>query len=316
MHRKFSRDGYGPSKPAECRRSRSESATRTIFDDAHLLDNSTLFAHIEAFQKTGDTAARNAAVTANLRLIPAIARCYLNRGLDFDDLCDHGIFGLMKAVARFDTGRGLQFSTYASKAIRSSISRALIDEGTTIHVPSFQYERRRKINNFTRQHLAETGEMPTLAQIAEGIDLSAKRIRNCVADPHYIARAMSGDVVRDDWQQLPSNKLVLDHEDLERAKAMLRKERRLYRDYPLALNALRTASANHEVMRRYLGLNGYPTGNDLKQVGQAVGLTRERIRQIVNEVADGLALVHMEWSDYRWYLDHEARVDALQCLIG
>lgn len=315
MQRRFSLDGYGPSKPAEHRRSRSGSGTRTIFDNAHTIDNSTLFAHIKAFQETGDITARNAAVTANLRLIPDIARCYLGRGLEFDDLVDHGIFGLMKAVAKFDTARGLQFSTYANKCIRRSISRALIEEGTAIYVPVYQYDRHRKIRKFTRQRLTETGEMPTPAEIATGTDLSTKKILSCV-DPYHISHALSGDVIADDWQQSPPDRLVLNYEESQRARAMLRKERRLYRDYPLALNSLDTTPVNRKILQRYLGLNGYPPGLNLKEVGEVIGLTRERVRQIVNEIADQLELIHTAWWDYKWYLGHEARVEALQGVLA
>lgn len=312
MQRKFSLDGYGPSRPLG--RHRRQSG-RSIFDEADRVSNKVLFEYIRIFQITGNVAARNAAVTANLRLIDNIARCYLGRGLDFDDLVDHGIFGLMKAVAKFDIGRGWQFSTYASKCIRRAISRALIEEGTTIYVPVYQYERHRKVGNFTRQHLTETGEAPTPDEVAVGTNLSIRKIADCI-NPHHIAHAMSGDVITDDWQQSPSDRLVLSYEERERAEAMLRKERRLYRDYPLALAMLRTDDYKREILQRYLGLSEYPSGMNLRQVGEALDLTRERARQVANELADQLSLIHMEWSDYEWYLGHDARVQALKRILA
>ena len=221
----------------------------------------------------------------------------------------------MKAIRGFKFGLGWQFSTYASRCIRNTISRALIEEGTAIYVPVHQYERHRKISTFTREHLALTGEMPTVAEIAAGTGLSANKIRSSV-NPHHIAHAMSGDVITDDWQQSPLDRLVLNCEERERAEAMLRKERRLYRDYPLALTALPTDDYKREILRRYLGLNGYPSGMNLRQVGEIIGLTRERARQVVNELADQLSLIHMAWSDYEWYFGHEARVEALRRVIG
>jgi DNA-directed RNA polymerase sigma subunit (sigma70/sigma32) len=223
----------------------------------------------------------------------------------------------MHAVKKFDCARGNQFSTYASWWIKQNIRRAIVDEGKTIRIPQSQLELRKKVWRFADDFAASTNVHPTIDEIAKGIGISTKRVARCIRfDPSGIV--LSGDVIDRDWQERERSGgvLILNNEETERAKAMLRRERQLYRDYPLALTCLRVAAEKRNLLERYLGLNGNPPCGNLKAIADDVGLTRERMRQIANEVADAMSLIHEVWWDYKWYLGHDARTEALQCAIG
>jgi RNA polymerase primary sigma factor len=214
---------------------------------------------------------RDRLVQANLRLVIAIARRYLNRGLPFLDLVQEGNMGLMKAAEKYDFQKGYRFSTYSTWWIKQAVTRAIADTGRTIRVPVHVLEARNKIIKASTTLFQELGKEPTLDEIAVKTGLPVEKIGKIV---QAFCSAISietpvgdddgklSDLITDPTASSPFNELI---------DSFLREE---------GDRALSTLTAKEEkVLRMRLGI-GEPTDYTLEEVGEAFGLTRERIRQI------------------------------------
>ena len=214
---------------------------------------------------------RNRLVQANLRLVIATAKRYMNRGLSFLDLVQEGNIGLMAASERYEYEKGFKFSTYATWWIRQSITRALADYARTIRVPLHILETINKINKVTKSLTQELGEEPTPEEISSRIGLPPERIRT-------IMKATSVTIsietpIGDDESRLVD--FIPDHESpspfAELADLSLKAE---------VSKVLSTLTPKEEkIIRMRLGI-GEMTDYTLEEIGSVLGLTRERIRQI------------------------------------
>ncbi len=225
-----------------------------------------------------DPAARERLVRSNLRLVVNIAKRYAERGMSFGDLIEEGNIGLIKAVDYFDPKRGIRFSTYAAWWIKQSIKRALLTNVQPVHVPTYMVA----IINQWRRMAAELenklGRQPKIAEIAEVMQLSvhkAKIINEVVKVIGSMKDSTGGQGEEDEL--LPDLNLQ-DHEvgkpedDLEEDEE---KEKVLK-----LLGEIEPREA--EVLKLHYGLsNSKPM--TLREIGQKLGLTRERIRQIQRE---------------------------------
>ena len=220
----------------------------------------------------GDGAARDHMVRANLRLVVNIARGYLGKGLPLQDLIAEGNLGLMRAVEGFDPGMNTRFSTYASYWIKQSIKRAVINTGKTIRLPAYMNELLVKWRRATLKLQAELDRTPTQEEIAASMQLSKKklaiirkaiRIHNAVPQVEDDDQGHSiDDVLTDEKAFTPDASLAL-KDDLRQVIELLAKMDK------------REAA----VLRLRYGLTGEEPLT-LKDIGDRLNLTRERVRQI------------------------------------
>ena len=217
---------------------------------------------------------KNRLVRANLRLVINIAKKYLNRGLSFLDLVQEGNMGLMKAAEKYDYQRGYKFSTYSTWWIRQAITRSIADYARTIRVPVHVLENTNKISKAKAILFQELGREPSLEEIALKAELPLEKVKKIVKagsgtvsieTPVGDDESKLGDFIADPKASSPFTELV---------GASLREE---------IGKVLSTLTPREEkIIRMRLGI-GEETDYTLEEVGNAFGLTRERIRQIENK---------------------------------
>jgi RNA polymerase primary sigma factor len=229
----------------------------------------------------GDIRARDRMVRANLRLVVNIARGYTGKGLGLQDLIEEGNLGLLRAVEGFDPAMGTRFSTYASYWIKQSIKRALINSAKTIRIPAYMVELLSKWRRASSRLAEELGRTPTHEEVARVLGLPKKklpiikkaiRIYNSTPQTDQADAGWSlGEMVMDERMKSPEEELV-EHDNLKHVRKMLEN--------------MDTREAT--VLRMRFGLENMRP-HTLKEIGEQLGLTRERVRQIETEALNRLA---------------------------
>jgi RNA polymerase primary sigma factor len=222
--------------------------------------------------RDGDDEALQTLVRANLRFVVSVAKRYVNQGLMLSDLINEGNLGLLKAAHRFDEKRGYRFISYAVWWIRQSIMQALLDKSRTIRLPQNQTAVLIKINR-ARVQLQQDGVLdPRPGQLARHLGLTRNEIVQALRADHT---EVALDDVGEDGSDRPLAEVIEDTNQAAPDSAVM--ERGLREDVKRALSVLTEREAQVVVM--YFGL-AWEEAQTLQVIGERLGLTRERIRQI------------------------------------
>ena len=266
-----------PQAPA--RKAMPVSAAMRLHDPTHLYlseigvsplltaDEEKLFARRA---QRGDEAARHRMIESNLRLVVKIARRYINRGLPLLDLIEEGNLGLIHAVKKFDPERGFRFSTYATWWIRQRIERAIMNQSGMVRLPIHVIKEINACLRAARQIQQRQELPPTAAEIASCLDCDVAKVERLLA-LHDRVTVRSSSNGEDDS---PVGRLEAQR-DAEPPRCAQKDHVNQIVDHCVC----ELSDKQRAVVERRFGLHGYRRAT-LEQIGDDIGVTRERVRQI------------------------------------
>jgi RNA polymerase sigma factor (sigma-70 family) len=231
----------------------------------------------------GDQEARAGMIEANLRLVVAIGKKYINRGLQFSDIIEEGNLGLIRAVEKFQYQKGFKFSTYASWWIKQAIERAIVNQTRTIRLPVHIAEIVNSYMRAVRQLTQSLGREPTLEEIAKKMKVAVEKARSI---SQVVRETYSLDMLIGDQEEDTLKDILQDSNALSPASFSDDIRRREHIDEWLT----QLSASERKVIEMRFGLvDGEP--KTLDSIGKEFGITRERVRQIETQALNKLRVI-------------------------